>query len=424
MLYLAIDLHRKQMTISLRGEDGEVIRRRQVSTWGDAPTTFLDEVARQAGPDGYVAILEVCGFHDWLLELLPKQGCRQVVLVQAEKRDRRKTDRRDADKLGELLWVNRHRLLAGLRVQGLRGVLPPPPDDRDDRRVTQLHFNVTAALTRTINGVRCILRRLNIEQHCPTKGIQTQRAQAWLKTVELPELERFEMDQLLERWQLLADQRQRIGVRMAERAARRAAVERLRTTPGVSHYTALALACRIGDIRRFPTPRSLANYWGLTPSCRNSGEATQRLGSITKEGSALARCVLGQLVLHVLQKDAVMREWFARIKKRRGAKIARVAVMRRLAVIFWHMLSKDQAYQLARPAPAQGRPSPARRRSVAAATVAAPPLGALPPDPRDLALGAAFEGQGRSQGRKKASGRRAPSALQTQPGSGAQGTSQ
>ena len=423
MLYLAIDLHRKQMTISLRREDGQVICRRQVSTWGDAPTTFLDEVAHQAGPEGYVAILEVCGFHDWLLELLQKHGCREVVLVQAEKRDRRKTDRRDANKLGELLWINRHRLLQGLPVQGLRRVMPPTPDDRDDRRLTQLHFNVTAALTRTINGVRCVLRRLNIEQHCPTKGIQTQRAKAWLKTVKLPEMDRFEMDQLLERWRVLAEQRQQIGVRIAERTARRPAVECLRTTPGVSHYTALALACRIGDIGRFATPRSLANYWGLTPSCRNSGEATQRLGAITKEGSALARCVLGQLVLHVLQKDAVMREWFARIKKRRGAKIARVAVMRRLAVIFWHMLSKNEAYQLARSVPAPTRPSPTRRRA-GSATVAAPDLGALPPDPRDLALGAAFEGSRRSKDGKKASGRREPSALQTQPGSGAQVTSQ
>jgi transposase len=424
MLYLAIDLHRKQMTISLRNEDGEVIRRRQVSTWGDAPAKFLDDVARQGGPEGYVAILEVCGFHDWLLELLPNHGCREVVLVQAEKKDRRKTDRRDANKLGELLWTNRHRLLHRLPVQGLRRVVPPTPEDRDDRRLTQLHFNVTADLTRTINGLRCILRRLNIEQHCPTKGIQTQRAKAWLKTVKLPELDRFEMDQFLERWRLLAEQRQQIGVRIAERAALRPAVELLRTVPGVSHYTALALACRIGDIRRFTTPRSLANYWGLTPSCRNSGEATQRLGSITKEGSALARCVLGHLVLHVLQKDAVLRAWFARIKKRRGAKIARVAVMRRLAVIIWHMLSKNQPYQLARSVPKQLRPSPMRRRSAAAAPVTAPKLGALPPDPRDLSLGAAFEGQRRSQGRKKASGRRAPSALQTQPGSGARVTSQ
>ena len=61
----------------------------------------------------------------------------------------------------------------------------------------------------------------------------------------------------------------------------------------------------------------------------------------------MARYLLGQMVLHVLKRDAVMREWFRRIKQRRGAKIARVAVMRRLTVIFWHMLTKQQPYTTA-----------------------------------------------------------------------------
>jgi hypothetical protein len=107
---------------------------------------------------------------------------------------------------------------------------------------------------------------------------------------------------------------------------------------------ALAIASRIGDIRRFPNPRSLANFFGLTPSSRSSGEK-QRLGSITKQGSQIVRFLLGQLVLQVLRKDAKMRVWYKGIKKRRGAKIARVAVMRRLTVILWHMLSKQEPYR-------------------------------------------------------------------------------
>lgn len=71
-----------------------------------------------------MVILEVCGFHDWLLELLPKYGCRDVVLVQPEKKSSCKTDRRDANQLGELLWVNRARLLADRKVQGLRRIVP------------------------------------------------------------------------------------------------------------------------------------------------------------------------------------------------------------------------------------------------------------------------------------------------------------
>jgi hypothetical protein len=102
----------------------------------------------------------------------------------------------------------------------------------------------------------------------------------------------------------------------------------------------------VGDIRRFARPQSLANYWGLAPGCRNSGDATQRIGSITKQGSPLARFILGQLVLHVLRRDGKMRRWYTQLKRRRGARIARVAVMRRLTTILWHMLKHDEPYRL------------------------------------------------------------------------------
>lgn len=58
----------------------------------------------------------------------------------------------------------------------------------------------------------------------------------------------------------------------------------------------------------------------------------------------MARFVLGQLVLHVLKKDGWMRAWYRRVKNRRGSKIARVAVMRRLAVVIWNMVRHQQPY--------------------------------------------------------------------------------
>jgi transposase len=371
MLYLGIDLHSKQFTISLRGEDGEVLLRRQVSTREEEPRKFLEEVARRAGASGYVAVLEVCGFHDWLAELLPVCGCREVILIQPGQRQSRKTDRRDAHALSEILWVNRAGLLAGKKVKGVKRVVPPTPADRDHRRVTQLRRSVGADLTRVLNGIRHILRRLNIEQHSPTKGIQTVAARRWLAAeVQLAPMDRLEMNHLLARWQLLEQQKAELERSIRERAARHPEAVVLQTIPGASAYTALALAARIGDINRFAAPRSLANYFGLTPHCRNSGDAKQRLGSITKEGSALVRFLLGQLVLHVLRRDAGLRAWYQRIKKRRGAKIARVAVMRRLAVVIWHLVKKREAYSLT--AAAANKPRPRGRKRVAK------PVGASP----------------------------------------------
>ena len=67
MLYLAIDQHAKQITVCVRNEDGDTVLRRQVSTRPERIAAFfqpLTEMDKQ-----FMAILEVCGFNDWLIEM-------------------------------------------------------------------------------------------------------------------------------------------------------------------------------------------------------------------------------------------------------------------------------------------------------------------------------------------------------------------
>jgi transposase len=345
MLYLAVDLHRKQLTVCILDENGDVISRRQVSTQWQRVRAFLAEVRRQAGEGGFVAILEVCGFHEWLAQLLDEYRCREVILVQPEKKSKKKSDRRDAHQLGEILWVNRERLLAGKSVQGMRRVHPPTAREAADRQVTGLRRRLGQLRVQTINRIKHVLRKHNVEQECPTKRLDTHKARKWLTTLTLETIDRLEMDLLLAQWKLWEEQIEALDSEIRRRQAAAPTAGVLATIPGCGAYSSLTLAARIGDIRRFPRPGSLANYWGLTPGCRNSGEVTDRLGSITKQGSAMARFILGQLVLHVLRRDAWMKAWYGRIKKRRGSKIARVAVMRRLATIIWHMVQREEPYQ-------------------------------------------------------------------------------
>jgi hypothetical protein len=86
------------------------LQRKQVSTRGAAPRDFLRELVARSEPDGYVAIVEACGF--LVAGFIVPQRLPEIVLAQPEDPGKRKTDRRDANQLGELLWVNRHRLLA------------------------------------------------------------------------------------------------------------------------------------------------------------------------------------------------------------------------------------------------------------------------------------------------------------------------
>jgi hypothetical protein len=66
MLYLGIDLHRKQMTVSLRNPHGDALLRRQVSTRWAKLEEFRHQLHQTlAAHQTYVAVVEVCGFHDW-----------------------------------------------------------------------------------------------------------------------------------------------------------------------------------------------------------------------------------------------------------------------------------------------------------------------------------------------------------------------
>ncbi len=345
--YLAIDQHAKQLTICLLDPRGQVAQRLQVSTKGEKVREYLRELKERCGREGgYVAILEVCGFNDWLIEVLRAEGCLEVVLVQPAKKDKRKNDHRDAYHLAALLWTNREQLVGGDRLWNVKRVYIPDAKQRSDRRVTGLRVSLGREQTRTINRIKHLLRRRNLQHDCPTKGIQSRRAKQWLSGLKLEELDRMEMDHLLARWKQLSEEIRAVEGRIVRQAAGSRFCEVLMSIPGAGEYTALGLVSRAVPIDRFAAKGSLANYWGLVPGLDDSGERTGNARSITKAGSAVARFLLGQLVVHVLKKDRRMRQWHRRVKHKRGAKIARVAVMRKLANIIQEMLQTGQAYRL------------------------------------------------------------------------------
>jgi transposase len=346
MLYLGIDLHRKQMTVSLRNPNGDVLLRRQVSTRWPKVEEFREQLHQAlAAGEKYVAVVEVCGFHDWLVHWLRQdERCEQVLVVQPLGHSKNKTDRRDAHGLSELLWVNRERLLRGQRVQGVRTVHQPSADDQADRCLTQARERLVRRRTQTLNQIHKVLRRRNLEWERPTKTFQTQKVRRWLKAVPLDPIDRLAVDQLLVQWDLWDEQLRAAEARIAERFQANPDARLLATMPGVSLFIGLAIACRIAPIERFPRGRSLANFLGLTPGCRSSGE-TERVGSITKVGSRMVRYLLAQVIVHLLRRDGTVRAWYQRIKRRRGSKVARVAVMRRTATILWRMLRTGEPWR-------------------------------------------------------------------------------
>ncbi len=82
MLYLGIDQHARQLTISLRDEQGDVVQARQVSTQPEKIEEYFERLRREFLQNGesFLAVVEVCGFNDWLIQALEDHQCHKVIL--------------------------------------------------------------------------------------------------------------------------------------------------------------------------------------------------------------------------------------------------------------------------------------------------------------------------------------------------------
>src|SRR4029450_389326 len=124
---------------------------------------------------------------------------------------------------------------------------------------------------------------------------------------------------------------------------------RLMTVPGVSAITATTFVAAIGDIRRFTSARRLVGYLGLDPRVRQSGVSPARHGRITKQGSASVRHVLVEAAWIAARLPGPLRAFHQRVRARRGAQVAIVATARKLASLFWCMLTRQQDYAFGQP---------------------------------------------------------------------------
>ena len=111
--------------------------------------------------------------------------------------------------------------------------------------------------------------------------------------------------------------------------------QRLQTHPGVGALTALAFVLIIGRADRFQCGKQIASYLGLVPLEDSTGQR-RRLGHIAKQGNSLLRFLLVEAAQVTVRSDQEWRSKYFHLAMRRGRKIAKVAMARRLAVrIYW-----------------------------------------------------------------------------------------
>ncbi|GAA5264572.1 IS110 family transposase [Acidiphilium sp. MT5] len=240
--------------------------------------------------------------------------------------------------------------LASLHAAGfLPEIWTPDPATERMRRLVARRYQVVRHRTRIKNEVHSILHAHLIPK-CPHADLFNTRGRDWLARQPVPDDERAAIERHVRELDRLAEDLEELDREIANGALDDPAVKRLLTITGINLTVATGLLAAIGDIRRFKSPQKLVSYFGLNPRVRQSGLGAAHHGRISKVGRSHARAMLVEAAWAAAKAPGPLHAFFVRIRAKRGLQIAAVALARKLTVLCWHLLTKEEDYLWARPA--------------------------------------------------------------------------
>ena len=154
------------------------------------------------------------------------------------------------------------------------------------------------------------------------------------------------VEPLLTAWQALREQIALLDRQLLQRAKADHTARRLMSIPTVGVVVALAYVAVIDTPHRFKRPTSVGAYLGLTPRRYQSGEV-DKAGRISKCGDGLLRSYLFQAANAMLTRkvrDCRLRRWGLALAARIGARRAKVAVARKLAIVMYRVWRDDRDF--------------------------------------------------------------------------------
>ena len=325
-VYVGIDVHRKRSQVAVVTGDGKVQLNRNVVNGQEPMLRLIGGL-----PAGTPVAFEAAYGWGWLVELLEDYGFDPHLVhplrCKAIASARLKNDKVDAAILAQLLR-------AGL----LPGAWIAPQPVRRLRAQPRHRASLVRLGTQLRNRIHAVAADFGYDR---AGSYWTGPGRGWRAGLDLPAVSREIVTDCLASIGALAPVIERIDGELHQHAKADPRVKVLTALPGVGEFTALVMLAEIGDITRFGSARKLASWAGLTPTVRGP-DLTVRHGHITEQGSTWLRWVLNQAA-QAAKRSPQFADSYAAIARRRGKKIATIAIARKLLTRACHLLAAQAA---------------------------------------------------------------------------------
>jgi transposase len=350
MEYGAIDLHKKDSQIRIVTESGQVIDQRVATTRERLTQVFW-------GRPRMRVLVESSTESEWVAQHLEQMGHEVVVAdpnyapMYGERSRRIKTDRRD---------------VAALTEACQRGTYRPAHRRSARQQEVQCRLHVRQGLTQTRTRAISLARSITRAAGLRIAGGQSQTFLTRLQALEMSAAMTTTLTPLRGVIEILNDELGSADDQFKALVETDPVVKRLTTLPGIGPITASAFVATLDVTSRFERAGQVTSYLGLVPQEYSSGEK-QRRGHLVRSAQPYLQSLLVQAAWGVWRasdpRTAQFREWAQGIARRRGKKVAVVALARRLARTLFAMWRDQTDYR-----PARVRPTrPARNEAATAA---------------------------------------------------------
>lgn len=315
-VFVGIDVHKKKYVVAAVC-DGTLVKK-----WSTPATAkaLADQLRAYFSQASIKSVYEAgfSGFH--LHRVLQDAGIENIVVhaasIEVESRNRVKTDKRDAQKMAELLSIGR-----------LRGIQVPTLVQEERRSLTRGREQSVRRKQAIGNQLKMKLYYLGYEIHDDKRLCE--KFIKWAQELDLPDGHKFAVDELCEAWRAERQRIKRFEAQLTKQAVDDSDVDRIyKSAPGVGSVSSRILANELGNLRQFDNEKQLYSFTGLTPSEHSSGEFIRK-GHISRQGAGRLRALLIQIAWRAIGKDQSLKLIYQEIAKRRGSKRAIVAVARK-----------------------------------------------------------------------------------------------
>ena len=208
--------------------------------------------------------------------------------------------------------------------------------------LTQTRDTLVKLRTALKNKVNNILsaRGLNL----PKEALSSEKKLNEVLELPFDEIVRIELRVIVEQIRSLNKSIAELEKTIGEEGSKLEGHKGLLSIKGIGKITGAILLSVIGDVNNFPDEGRLASYFGIVPRVSNSNE-TERSGRIHKRGSKLGRTALVQSALIAANYSPYLKRFYERVKARRGAGKAIIALARKFLGIIYRTLKNKWVFE-------------------------------------------------------------------------------